>query len=125
MEPNLNWGNYIPDIIELCTVYLLLKHRYISMTLIGHHAFGCCFGNFDLQQPNRPNYHDWVKERLKKWQCTCWSQEVWKLQQHLSVSSMPIHVLQYVIHAQKRPCTHLSFGAYVQKRRVILCMHNQ
>ena len=39
--------------------------------------------------------------------------------------SMPIHVLQYVIHAQKRPCTHLSFGAYVQKRRVILCMHNQ
>ena len=40
-------------------------------------------------------------------------------------NSMPIHVLQYVIHAQKRPCTHLSFGAYVQKRRVILCMHNQ
>ena len=33
--------------------------------------------------------------------------------------SMPIHVLQYVIHAQKRSCTHLSFGTYVQKRRVI------
>ena len=32
---------------------------------------------------------------------------------------MPIHVLQYVIHAQKRSCTHLSFGTYVQKRRVI------
>ena len=29
---------------------------------------------------------------------------------------MPIHVLQYVIHAQKRSCTHLSFGTYVQKR---------
>ena len=33
--------------------------------------------------------------------------------------SMPIHVLQYVIHAQKPSCTHLSFGTYVQKRRVI------
>ena len=32
-------------------------------------------GKFDLQQPNRPHYHDWAKERLKKWQCTCWSQE--------------------------------------------------
>ena len=35
------------------------------------------------------------------------------------IISMPIHVLQYVIHAQKRSCTHLSFGTYVQKRRVI------
>ena len=35
------------------------------------------------------------------------------------LNSMPIHVLQYVIHAQKRSCTHLSFGTYVQKRRVI------
>ena len=41
------------------------------------------------------------------------------------IPSMPIHVLQYVIHAQKGPCTHLSFGTYVQKRRVILCTHNQ
>ena len=37
----------------------------------------------------------------------------------LLLISMPIHVLQYVIHAQKRSCTHLSFGTYVQKRRVI------
>ena len=36
-----------------------------------------------------------------------------------TLTSMPIHVLQYVIHAQKRSCTHLSFGTYVQKRRVI------
>ena len=36
-----------------------------------------------------------------------------------SYCSMPIHVLQYVIHAQKWSCTHLSFGTYVQKRRVI------
>ena len=35
------------------------------------------------------------------------------------VTSMPIHVLQYVIYARKRSCTHLSFGTYVQKRRVI------
>ena len=51
---------------------------------------------------------------------------LWKYQDKLKISlylsldnSMPIHVLQYVIHAQKRSCTHLSFGTYVQKRRVI------
>ena len=41
------------------------------------------------------------------------------------MSSMPIHILQYVIHAQKRPCTHISLGTYEQKQTVILCMHNQ
>ena len=41
------------------------------------------------QQRNGPNYHDRVKERLQKWQYTCWSQEVWKLHQHLS----KIHLL--------------------------------
>ena len=39
--------------------------------------------------------------------------------------SMPIHILQYVIHAQKWSCTHISFGTYLQKNPVILCTHNQ
>ena len=71
---------------------------YICMTLIGHHTFGCCYRNFDLQQPNRPNYHDWVKERLQKWQCTCWSQEVWKLQQHL----LKVYLLNWIFNKISR-----------------------
>ena len=48
-----------------------------------------------------------------------WNSWWFKWQWWENQNSMPIHVLQYVIHAQKRLCTHLSFGTYVQKRRVI------
>ena len=54
-------------------IFTVNPFLYICMTLIGHHTFGCCCVKFDLQQHNRPNYHVRVKERLQKWQCTCWS----------------------------------------------------
>ena len=59
------------------------QYWYSQGTRPQTNTFGCCYGKFDLQQPNRPHYHDWVKERLQKWQCTCWSKEVRKFQQHL------------------------------------------
>ena len=34
------------------------------------------YGKIDVQQHNGPNYNDQVEKRLRKWQCTCWSQEV-------------------------------------------------
>ena len=66
-------------------------------------------GKFDLQQPNRPHYHDWVRERLQKWQCICWSQEVRKLQQHL----LNVHLLNLIINKISRQIYKIRFSTKI------------
>ena len=66
-------------------------------------------GKFYLQQPNQPHYHDWAKERPQKWQCTCWSQEVWKLRQHL----LNVHLLNWIINKISRQIYKKGFSTKI------------